>query len=92
MIIELLLDALFGVFKLLTTPINIPPLPAEAEEYITSLFSYMQAGAGIIANYAPLGYMLILFGVLVAVDVGIKLYQDPHGRHVVNTTQCGSTD
>lgn len=74
MIIELLLDMLYGIFSLLTVPINIPDLPPEMQSYIDTMFTYIQAGAGIVANYMPLAFMLTLFGVILAVDIGIKLY------------------
>lgn len=74
MIIEMLLDALYSLFSLLTSAINIPGLPTEANDYITQFFSYLTAGAGILANYTPFAYIMVLFGVILAVDVGIKLY------------------
>lgn len=74
MIIELLLEALYGVFNVLTLPINIPPVPEEAMEYITQFFDYLVMGAGILANYTPFGYLMALFGVIIAVDVGLMLY------------------
>lgn len=74
MIIEMLLDMLHGLFSLLTTPIQIPQMPDEAMNYISQFFDYLTAGAGILANYTPFGYIMILFGVILAVDVGIKLY------------------
>lgn len=74
MIIKLLLDALYAVFSVLTLPINIPDLPAEAMNYINQFFDYLVMGAGILANYTPFTYLMILFGVVLAVDVGIMLY------------------
>ena len=74
MIIELLLNALYNIFKVLTLPINIPPMPEQASQYIEQFFDYIEMGAGILANYTPLGYLLTLFGVVIAVDIGIKLY------------------
>lgn len=74
MIIELLLNALYNIFKILTTPIKIPPMPEQASQYIEQFFDYIEMGAGILANYTPLGYLLTLFGVVIAVDIGIKLY------------------
>lgn len=74
MIIELLLSMLFGIFKVLTSPINIPDLPADVEGYISTMFEYITAGAGILANYTPLSYLLGLFGAILAVDIGINLY------------------
>ena len=74
MIIKLLLDALYGVFKILTIPINIPALPQAAKDYISQFFEYLSAGAGILANYTPFSYLMVLLGVIIAVDVGIMLY------------------
>lgn len=74
MIIELLLEALYGVFKVLTLPIKIPMFPEQATTYIEQFFDYLEMGAGILANYTPFSYLMILFGVLIAVDVGIMLY------------------
>lgn len=74
MIIEMLLDMLYGLFSLLTSPINIPSMPPETESYISQFFSYLTAGAGILSNFTPFGYLMILFGIILAVDIGIKLY------------------
>lgn len=74
MIIKLLLDALYAVFSVLTLPINIPDMPSDAMQYVTQFFDYLVMGAGILANYTPFTYLMILFGVILAVDVGIMLY------------------
>ena len=74
MLIELLLDNLFGIFQLLTTPINIPKFPLSVQVYINSAMEYLEAGAGILANYVNLHFFLIVFGIILAVDIGINLY------------------
>lgn len=74
MIIKLLLELLYGIFSVLTLPINIPQLPETAQSYLTQFFDYLEMGAGILANYTHFGYIMSLFGVVIAVDVGIKLY------------------
>ena len=74
MIIEMLLNAIYNVFKVLTTPINIPDLPQTALDYVNQFFDYMVMGAGILANYTPFTYLMSVFGILLAVDVGILLY------------------
>lgn len=74
MILELLLSALFNVFKLLTTPINIPPLPDNVNSFLSQAFEYISAGVGIVANYTDFEYLLILLGVIVAIDVGVAIY------------------
>lgn len=74
MIIQMLLDALYNIFNFLTQPISIPPMPEEALSYIDTFFSYLTMGAGILANYTPLTYLIVLFAVILAADVGILLY------------------
>lgn len=73
MIIEMLLDAFYNIMSTMLI-LDIPSMPAEAMEYINTAFEYLVAGAGILANYTPLTYLMVLFGVLLAVDVGIVLY------------------
>lgn len=74
MILKLLLDMLYGIFSVLTAPINIPDFPSESMAYLEQFFDYLAVGAGIFANYAPFTYVMILFGVIIAIDIGIKLY------------------
>ena len=74
MIIEMLLDALYGVFKLLTTPINIPSLPDNVQSFLNQAFEYISAGVGILANYTDFGYLVTLLGIIIGIDVGIALY------------------
>lgn len=73
MIIEMLLNLLKGVLNLLLV-FKIPMLPEEVTGYIDTLFGYLETGASILANYTPLGYLLVLFGIIVAVDAGIMIY------------------
>ncbi len=74
MIIKMLLDVLYSVFSVLTAPINIPQFPAEVQTAIDTMLGYISAGVGILANYTHLGYLLTLFGLVIAVDIGIMLY------------------
>lgn len=73
MIIQSLMHLLYSVLDNLLI-LNIPSLPTSALEYITTLFDYLVVGAGLLNNYLPLGYFLVLFGVLLAVDAGIMIY------------------
>lgn len=73
MIIELLLDAIYGIMSTLMV-LEIPSLPDEVHAFITDAFTYITSGAGILANYTPLGYLMMLFGVLLAIDAGILVY------------------
>lgn len=74
MIIELLLDALYGVFNLLTTPINIPSLPSEAHDMINQIFNYILSGAQIVVNYTNFSYLITLLGIIIGIDIGIAVY------------------
>lgn len=73
MIIEMLLNVLYTILNSLLI-LNIPQLPENVQGYLNTLFDYLVTGASILANYTPLSYLLVLFGVLLAVDTGIMLY------------------
>lgn len=75
MIIKLLLDLVYSIFNVLTLPINIPDLPQEINSVIATIIEYVGTGLAILQNYTHLSYLLILFGVIVAVDVGVWLYK-----------------
>lgn len=73
MIIQGLMDLIYNILNLLMV-FEIPKLPAQATEYITTFFSYLTMGAQILANYTPFTYLMVLFGLLLAVDAGIMVY------------------
>lgn len=75
MIIKALMDMIYNLFALLTTPINIPSLPEGVSEMITGSLEYIRTGLALLANWTDLGYLLTLFGIVMAVDVGILLYK-----------------
>ena len=75
MIIKLLLDLVYSIFNVLTLPINIPDLPTDINTVIATIIEYVGTGLAIFKNYTHLSYLLILFGVIVAVDVGVWLYK-----------------
>ncbi len=75
MIIKLLLQLVYQIFNVLTLPINIPDLPVEINNVITTIIQYVGTGLAILENYTHLSYLLILFGVVVAIDVGLWLYK-----------------
>lgn len=74
MIINLLLGLIYKVLDVLLI-LNIPQLPDSVTGYINDFFDYLVTGASILSNYTPLGYLLIMFGVLLAVDTGIQIYK-----------------
>lgn len=74
MLIKLLLDLIYTLLDKLLI-LNIPQLPETVQTYIDTLFDYLVAGASVLANYTPLAYILTLFGIIVAVDIGINIYK-----------------
>lgn len=74
MLIELLLEVIYKLFNLLTSPISIPKLPTELASAIDTVFEYIISGVQILGNYVNLQFILVLFGIVLAVDIGIKIY------------------
>lgn len=74
MIIEGLLNVLYNVFSALTSAIDIPAMPADVSSYINTFTSYIKTGLQILAVYTPLQYMLTLFGIVIAIELGLKIY------------------
>lgn len=75
MIIEALMQVVYKLFEILTLPIQIPSLPPEISNIMDTVLEYLQMGLGLLANYCDLGYLLTLFGLVMAVDVGVLLYK-----------------
>ena len=75
MLIEGLLNLLYSVFALLTSVINIPSLPDNVMTSMNEFFEYVQAGVGILAAYSHVNYLLLLFGIIISVDIGILVYK-----------------
>lgn len=75
MIIKLLFELIYNVFSILTLPINLPSLPNEVMTYIDTVLQYIGVGLGILSNFTHLQYLLLLFGIIIAIDVGILVYK-----------------
>lgn len=74
MIIESLMNLLLKLFGMLTSAINIPTLPESVATFMTDALSYIRMGLQLLAVYTNLEYLLILFGLIIAIDVGIAIY------------------
>lgn len=74
MLIQLLLNLIYTVFDKLLV-FSIPQLPAEVQTYVDSFFDYLVMGGSILANYTPLPYLMTLFGIVLAVEIGINVYK-----------------
>ena len=75
MLIESLMQVVYNLFALLTSPIQIPAMPDSAREAVSSVMSYITAGLDLLSCFADVSYLLLLFSLVVAVDVGILLYR-----------------
>lgn len=75
MIIEALLNVVYAILSLLTAPINIPSLPEGVQTFIQEAIQYIRMGIALLANWTDLDYLLVLFGLVVAVDVGLLVYK-----------------
>lgn len=74
MIIEKLLELVIKIFGLLTSAIDIPALPDDVSDILNTVLEYLNTGVQLLACYTNLKYLLVLFGIIVAVDVGISVY------------------
>lgn len=74
MIIEYLMNLLLKLFSLLTSAINIPRLPEQVASFMEQALGYIQTGVQLLACYTNLEYLLVLFGLIIGIDVGIAIY------------------
>ena len=74
MIVKALLDLVYFLFELFTAPISIPPMPEGVSEVISSTLEYIQTGLALLGNWTDLGYLLVLFGLVIVIDSGIHIY------------------
>lgn len=75
MLIKAILDVVYAIFSVLTAPINIPAMPDSVSTIMADALEYIRVGLQIVASYTHLSYLLVLFGIVVAVDVGILVYK-----------------
>ena len=75
MIIETLNRVLLGVFTALTAPIQIESMPAGVRSALETALEYISAGFGFVGQFCNLGYLVVLFGLILAVDAGVMIYK-----------------
>lgn len=75
MIVNALIDMLYGLIDWLTSGLNIPALPPEVTKVAAQVTEHLVMGLKFIANYTHLDYLLVLFGIVVAVDAGMLVYK-----------------
>ena len=74
MIVKALLDLVYLLFDLWSLPIDLPSMPENVSQILSSTLEYVKTGLALLANWTDLGYLLILFGVVVLVDAGVHIY------------------
>lgn len=74
MIIEAVINVLYNIFKVLTSPINIDKLPPSVSDALAKALEYISAGFGIVGQFCHLTYLTVLFGLILAVDAGVMIY------------------
>lgn len=75
MIIEALMDVVYMLVSLLTAPISIPSMPEGVSDVLNSMLEYIGVGIGLLANWTDLGYLILLFGLVLAVDAAMLIYK-----------------
>lgn len=73
MIIQHLMNSIYNIMDFLLW-FEIPKLPPEVFDYVETAFDYIEAGAGVLANYVPLPYFMTLFALLLTIDACIVVY------------------
>lgn len=75
MIVMGLMDLVYNLFALLTAAINIPSLPESISTVMDMVLGALSTGLGLLACYCHLDYLLVLWGILIAVDAGLLIYK-----------------
>lgn len=74
MIIEKLLDLLSVLLEKILGVFDIPELPPEVDQVVSTFVEYLTTGIAILQNYTHMDYLLTLFGIVVAFEVCVAAY------------------
>lgn len=74
MILELLLDLIYGLFNVLTAGLSIAAAPLEMQLYTVRIAEAFLTGVSFLANFVDIGYLMILFGFIIVVDSALLVY------------------
>lgn len=75
MIFSSLLNMFLDIFDSLSSSFNFPSLPDEVHSHIAEFLEYVQAGASVLAIYTDLGYLLILLGLALQIELSLYAYR-----------------
>lgn len=65
----------YGLFDILIPGGSVSPIPPGVATYITMALDYVAEGSVLLSQYVDLGYLLILFTVVLEVDITIFVYR-----------------
>ena len=74
MVIEMFLNVIYNIFDILLV-FEIPSLPTEVMSYLETGFDYLAAGGGILANYVPMSYFMMLLGIVIIIEGALLTYR-----------------
>lgn len=75
MIVEGIFYAILEILSALMSVINLPVMPDGVRNLLTTFTGYLATGISLLANYVDIEYLLVLFGVVMAVDGGVLIYK-----------------
>jgi len=75
MIVEGLFYTILTILSALMSVINLPVMPEGVRNILTTFVGYLATGIALVANYIDIEYLLVLFGVVMAVDGGVLIYK-----------------
>lgn len=74
MIVELVFDLIYAVLSVLTLSLKLPSMPVKVVEIIATAMDYITSGIAIVSAYVDMSYLLMLFGVIFAIEVALLAY------------------
>lgn len=74
-LINLLMYLVYGLFDILIPGGSVSPIPPGVATYVTMALDYIAEGAVLLSQFVDLGYLLILFTVILEVDLTILAYR-----------------
>ena len=75
MIVKLLFDIIYALLSVLTLGFSLPGMPVKVVEIFAIVLDYITSGIAIVSAYVDFDYLLVLFGIIVAVDTVVISYK-----------------
>lgn len=74
MLIKGLMELIYAIINIITTPFNIPQLPNYMTGVLDTLYGYVTNALNFISYFCSWDYIKTLLMIIVAIDVAIKLW------------------